>query len=108
MKAEGMADEFLTTSQAAQRFPQPVHERTVVRRITEGVKGIKLQALFDGDRYWVKPEWIDQFLQRTTQLRVAHRPVIEDESEFWERFRSMKRKPKGELASMGAKESGEC
>lgn len=90
-KVDSMADEFLTVSQAAQRFPQPVHERTVVRRITEGVKGVKLQAIFDGDRYWIKPEWIDDFLRQTTQLRTAFRPVIENESDFWERFRAMKR-----------------
>ncbi|NNJ24030.1 hypothetical protein [Alienimonas chondri] len=41
-----------------------------MRRILHGVGGVKLQATFDGSRYWVRPDDVELYLLETTEGRT--------------------------------------
>jgi len=64
---------YLTIEDVARLFPSEhgnaTHALTICRWIKNGVKGIKLRAYKPGKRYYIKPEWVDEFLEAADDAR---------------------------------------
>lgn len=72
------SDVPVSASEAGKLFPRPLSTRSVLRRIKDGIDGVKLTASFDGYRYWVRPSEVERFMSDLSETR---RNIVEHLSE---------------------------
>lgn len=76
---------FLTMPEAARELPGHPTVATVIRRIKVGIRGKKLNAIFDGFRYFTTKEWISEHLSDLS-TKTVHRIHTQSEKEILEAF----------------------
>jgi hypothetical protein len=63
---------YLTMQEASEQLPGNPTPETVRNRCIRG----DLRGIFDGDRWFTTPEYIQEFLQRMTDARTkVHQPI---------------------------------
>lgn len=65
---------YISMAAAGQLFPRKKSAHSVKTLITKGANGIRLQAIFDGGRYWTTEEWVAEYLTEQTSKRLQFRP----------------------------------
>ena len=54
---------YLSMAEAGAEFPGGKSARAVKSLIKKGVNGIRLHAVYDGQRYWTTADWVEDYLQ---------------------------------------------
>lgn len=69
-------------SEATEFFPHRLSEKSVMRRIQEGRRGVRLQAVCDGGRWFTCRRWVNEFLQAVTESStvVVRSPAAADKA----------------------------
>ena len=74
-----MNDDFITLTDAARLLPgrggKNMCVASIVRRIVNGFRGVKLQAIRNGGMWFTKREWVEQFIANCTAKATGVRPV---------------------------------
>lgn len=52
---------------AAEFFPRPLCKRSVMQRIQVGRRGVRLEAVCDGGRWFTCRRWVSEFLHGVTE-----------------------------------------
>lgn len=68
-------------------FPKPLCKKSLLRRIHDGIDGIRLEADFDGFRYYTSQQRVTDFLIKVREHRdrECHRlstPVMSEQEEY--------------------------
>ena len=73
---------YLTTSEAGRLFPVPISSQSVLRKIRNGHRGVKLSAHFDGYRYLVTRDDIDRFVRSVSEVRKSLKVPSDPDADF--------------------------
>lgn len=58
---------YLSLAEAGEELPGKRSAASVRNLIVKGANGIKLQAVYDGKRYWTTKQWVAEYLQAQSE-----------------------------------------